>query len=64
MLTLEQIKEKKVSGDLVAVGKILSLSPDIVGASLKRANSKHHRAVVAAFTKVINDREILISSLQ
>ena len=63
-LTVNEIKEKKLSGDLVTVSKMLKLTPDIVGASLKRENSKHHTAVTAALCKIITDRENLINLLQ
>lgn len=62
MLDINQIKQKKASGDYLVVSKILNLSTDIVRASFNRAYSKNHNAVLDALSKVITARENLINN--
>lgn len=61
MLTVDEIKSKKASGDMVHVAKILRTTPDVVRQSLNRPGSIRHDSVKAAFTKLLADREVLNS---
>lgn len=63
-MDIEEIKTKKVSGDLVTVSKVLGITPDSVRSSLIKENSKHHKAVCAALVTIINNREMMISKLK
>lgn len=62
MLTPEEIKVKKKSGDNVKVAKFLRTTPDIVRSVLKKPNHFRHDSVIAAFTRLINERELLQSA--
>lgn len=55
-----EIRQKKVNGDFVTVGKMVGLTPANALAAFKRENSKHHKTVVNALAKIIQTRDLLI----
>jgi hypothetical protein len=63
-MDIDEIKSKKVSGDLVTVSKIIGITPDSVRSSLIKERSKHHKTVCAALATIIKNREMMISKLK
>lgn len=63
MLSKQEILNRKVSGDYTSASKILGITPDNVRQSLNRPESKNHKAVCKALSKIISNREKFIESL-
>jgi hypothetical protein len=58
-MTVEEIKQKKQSGDLKTAGKMLGISVYNAYAALNRPGSKYHERIVNVLTKLIEMREII-----
>lgn len=59
MITIQEIQAKKQFGDMVIVAKTLRTTPDVVRMALKRPDSIRHHSVLAAFDKLLSDRQYL-----
>lgn len=60
-MTVEEIKQKKQSGDLKTAGKILGITVYNAYAALNRPGSKYHDLIVNILTKLIEMREIIFN---
>lgn len=60
-MNLEEIKEKKQSGDMKTAAKMAGISQKNAFAALNREGSKYHNRIIEKLSEVITLRENLIN---
>ncbi len=63
-MTVEEIKQKKVSGDLKAAGEMLGISVYNAYVALNRPGSKYHERITNILAKMIEMRERIKNETQ